>query len=384
MRGNEMATRRSHRLIADEDGWWVNANRRLRNHGRPSFIRNKVSDFDRVMQDKATSFFFTNFPDSWDSSALWKMFSRYGKVVDVYVAFKRTKPGTKFGFVMFINIDNLESFENRLKCIMIGETKIVINRAKFFKGIINNRHVDRSDKNNFAFRKEDFPPVMKNVDSKNKTGSFRDVVGGSKPKAPTAVDKCINVVEDADIRSELDKCWIGKAKNFEVLRNAWEFVKSNGLEECKLKYLGGGLSFLFEWSSIDAAKDGLEANKVWLHQWFDDLKFWEDNGDSHGRLAWINLEGLPILARNLQSVKSIVMEIRLVLEVGRLDFDSPVIQSVNTLIFLPYMTEVNQVIKVKLNKNVYSVYVSQDHFQTRHFISSHLPVSSNISKGNLD
>nr|GFD14848.1 nucleotide-binding alpha-beta plait domain-containing protein [Tanacetum cinerariifolium] len=93
---------------------------------------------------------------------------------------------------------------------------------------------------------------MRNGDSKIKTGSFRDVLGGSKPIDPPVTDKCINVVKDAGIHSRLDKCWI-------------------------------------------AANEGLVANRNWLHQWFDDLKLWEDNGDSHVRLAWITIEGLLTL-----------------------------------------------------------------------------------------
>ena len=57
------------------------------------------------------------------------MFSRYGKMVDVYIAFKRTKRGTRFGFVRFVNIGGLESFERRLKGILLGNAKLVINRA---------------------------------------------------------------------------------------------------------------------------------------------------------------------------------------------------------------------------------------------------------------
>nr|GFA84517.1 nucleotide-binding alpha-beta plait domain-containing protein [Tanacetum cinerariifolium] len=85
------------------------------------------------MRDKATSFFFTNFPDSWDNGALWKMFSRYGKVVDVYVAFKRTKRDTRFGLLRFINIRDILSFESKLKGIKIGTERIINNHAKFIK-----------------------------------------------------------------------------------------------------------------------------------------------------------------------------------------------------------------------------------------------------------
>ncbi|GJU35776.1 nucleotide-binding alpha-beta plait domain-containing protein, partial [Tanacetum coccineum] len=81
--------------LDDEDGWTkVTRNqRRVRNesdvqdrrHGENSFPggKSKITDFDKVMKASASSFFFTNFPETWDSSALWKMFSRYGNVVDV-------------------------------------------------------------------------------------------------------------------------------------------------------------------------------------------------------------------------------------------------------------------------------------------------------------
>ncbi|GJX08121.1 nucleotide-binding alpha-beta plait domain-containing protein [Tanacetum coccineum] len=77
------------------------------------------------------------------------MFSKYGNVVDVYITFKRTKKGTRFGFVMFINIGEPASFERKLKTIVIGETPLVINKAKFFK-LGNN-----------GFTAYDFPEVSR-------------------------------------------------------------------------------------------------------------------------------------------------------------------------------------------------------------------------------
>ncbi|GKG19488.1 nucleotide-binding alpha-beta plait domain-containing protein [Tanacetum coccineum] len=93
---------RGYKQVVEDDGW-VKVNKRHQGgikdnkkniSGHSRFNWNRLSDFDMVMKDLATSLFFTNFLDSWDVSALWKMFCRYGKVVDVYVAFKRTKLGT--------------------------------------------------------------------------------------------------------------------------------------------------------------------------------------------------------------------------------------------------------------------------------------------------
>ncbi|GJU23576.1 hypothetical protein Tco_1156918 [Tanacetum coccineum] len=93
------------------------------------------------------------------------------------------------------------------------------------------------------------------------------------------------------------------------------------------------------------AIEGLESNKLWLEQWFEDLKLWDENCESSVRLAWINLEGLPIIARNMKAVTTIAKEFGIVLEV----------------------------INVKLNGKVHSVKVFEDRKNSLYFISSHLP-----------
>ncbi|GKD63243.1 nucleotide-binding alpha-beta plait domain-containing protein [Tanacetum coccineum] len=200
------------------------------------------------MRDKETLFFFTNFLESWDTRALWKVFSMYGKVVDVYVAFKRTKKNTRFGFVRFINIGDIGSFERKLKWILIAKTCYKV-------------YGEEPDSGN----------------------SFMDVVVGQQGRQ--SEPKVITIKEDKYLRSRLENCWVG-------------------------------LSFLFEWNSKDSALNSLEANKIWMQQWFDDLKLWEDNGASYGRLSWLIIEGLPPLTINLGSVRSTLSIFGKILEVG--------------------------------------------------------------------
>ncbi|GKC74519.1 hypothetical protein Tco_1120402 [Tanacetum coccineum] len=111
----------------------------------------------------------------------------------------------------------------------------------------------------------------------------------------------------------------------------------------------GGLLFIFEWPSKEAAEKILEANLIWIQQWFDDVKMWKEDGEPYVRLAWINFEGIPVLARNLNTVKLIAKDFGKLLEVGRLDFDVSVLQQVKALILVPCMEDINQVINVKLN-----------------------------------
>ncbi|GAU48287.1 hypothetical protein TSUD_236570 [Trifolium subterraneum] len=65
------------------------------------------------MDQISTPFFFTNFPEEVGWGDLWKLFARYGSVVDVFIPKKVDKWGRKFGFVKFKEVKEVESLSNR-------------------------------------------------------------------------------------------------------------------------------------------------------------------------------------------------------------------------------------------------------------------------------
>lgn len=93
VRGKDFLAAGFRNIIHQEDGW-TRVERRgkvsrgkvdgLNALGKKETINNgsrrRTSDFDKVMKEKAISFFFTRFPVSW---GLREMFSRFGKVLDV-------------------------------------------------------------------------------------------------------------------------------------------------------------------------------------------------------------------------------------------------------------------------------------------------------------
>ncbi|GKB73644.1 nucleotide-binding alpha-beta plait domain-containing protein [Tanacetum coccineum] len=213
---------------------WVNVTRKKRRDrvlDAPHPIKNllgrkQTSDFDRVMREK-----------------------RYGKVVDVYITFKKAKRDTRFGFVRFVNIEDIDSFERRLKGILIGNERLVINRAKFAKG------------ENMSALHSNFPPLYSGEEDKN-------------------------------IRSRLEMCWISQAKKLYVLQNEWDIMHNNGLGDYNVKYIRG-LSLLFEWSSKEVVNKSLEENGVWLQQWFKNIRMWDDDSHHIGRLDFDSQILLP-------------------------------------------------------------------------------------------
>ncbi|GJU17303.1 nucleotide-binding alpha-beta plait domain-containing protein [Tanacetum coccineum] len=110
-----------------EDGWTKVQRRGQRN-------KSPNADFVKVIKDKSITFFFTRFPDSIEDKSLWKLFGKYGTLTDVYLASKRTKSGTRFGFVCYINVVNPLSFEQKLNEISIDGMKMLVNIAKYEKG----------------------------------------------------------------------------------------------------------------------------------------------------------------------------------------------------------------------------------------------------------
>ncbi|GJT96692.1 reverse transcriptase [Tanacetum coccineum] len=154
---------------------------------------------------------------------------------------------------------------------------------------------------------------------------------------------------------------------------------------------GGGLSFLFEWASKEAASKSLLANNLWMQQWFDNISLWNPNSPPLGRLSWLIIEGLPVIGISISLVKAVVKDYGKILEVGRLDFDSRVLVPVKCLVLMPSMNEMRQSLKVSLNGKEYPIYIYEEQFSascllahlvTNKLTISRVPCSENMENDN--
>ncbi|GKV20182.1 hypothetical protein SLEP1_g30341 [Rubroshorea leprosula] len=62
---------------------------------------------------------------------MWHTFSRFGRVLEVYILEKRDKYGRRFGFVRFQDIRDTKCLEVDLDQIKVGEVKIHVNQLRF-------------------------------------------------------------------------------------------------------------------------------------------------------------------------------------------------------------------------------------------------------------
>ncbi|GJU91788.1 RNA-directed DNA polymerase, eukaryota, reverse transcriptase zinc-binding domain protein [Tanacetum coccineum] len=95
---------------------------------QPSIIKNP---FHKEVEKIATSFYVTNFPDYVDAKRLSKECESYGRIVDTFIANKKSRVWKRFGFVRFIGVKNEEELANSLAAIWIGSYHLFAAVARF-------------------------------------------------------------------------------------------------------------------------------------------------------------------------------------------------------------------------------------------------------------
>ncbi|GJS67993.1 RNA-directed DNA polymerase, eukaryota [Tanacetum coccineum] len=191
------------------------------------------------MKDKAISFFFTNFPSGTQR--------HYGRC-------------------------------------SIGDSKLIINRAKFFKAY-GSRVTGDDIPSNIPIG----VPRAKQGNV-NFTRSFREAVAGGFKNNPKSHETRYASVRERETGPTITQ---------------GDIIENNGLVDCKVKYCGG-LTLLFEWGSKDSARVGLHGFTLRVFQ---------------------SLGGNPSWGRQVYRQK-----VGRVLKTGRLDINSKIIVPVKALI----------------------------------------------------
>ncbi|KAJ9560860.1 hypothetical protein OSB04_006020 [Centaurea solstitialis] len=137
-------------------------------------------------------------------------------------------------------------------------------------------------------------------------------------------------------------------------------IREDGLGECKLQY-AGGLSVVCEWPSRDAAAQNLNAQLETLKHWFSDLHLWEEGIIPQERLAWLEIDGLPIEAWNEHNFRNVASKFGRVLEVDDIAFDGSMTSTFGVLILTKQAEDVNSVVRIKVHNNLCKVKVIEDH-----------------------
>jgi RNA recognition motif-containing protein len=273
--------------------------------------RKKGTSYHLRMDQISTSFFITNFPEQLGWGDIWKIFTRYGSVSDVFIPKKVDKWGRRFGFVKFKEVRDVEELGRKLDDVWFGDIKIEVNRAKFSKddqkegnkpakgettrkrAAINVKVIEGVSFKSLLLKNTEpsgATPELKTGESKkNRLLSVKDL-------APLELRVC-----DSTLKS-LERSMVGVLKNSVDFHSFHERLLLEGHHDVKATPMGGNL-VLLQSPCEGELEEVLKCNKGWWDFCFSKMLPWKPNILSESREVWLQIYGLPLHAWDEGSFK---------------------------------------------------------------------------------
>ncbi|PWA53963.1 hypothetical protein CTI12_AA442730 [Artemisia annua] len=291
------------------DGWtWV-FRKNNSQHTKP--INNP---FAKDMERIATSYFVTNFPESLDAKGLWKQFQPFGRIVDAFIANKRSKNGKRFGFIRFLGIRNEGEFAKVLSNIWMGSYHVYVSIARFQRQSKYNNNAVKKESTGFKHSPHAAhvrPSYSTNVPSSfNAKQTYVSVANGDvalkRAENNGENDKvnCIQLFDDDLIKVEdTSTVVLVKVKEVDSLSNMYRICRNEGFVDVKIHYVGG----LWVWiqfnneKACQAFKSNVSLKKLWSA-----LKVVSPSFKVDERMVWVEIHGLPLCAWGSNAFKKVV------------------------------------------------------------------------------
>lgn len=238
----------------------------------------KHSDYFEL-ENIAITYFISNIPDGYKEKEIWSILKEQGNLVDFYLAKKKDRNGTNFGFARFIRVLDAHLLERNLNRIAVGHSILHANVAKFGRenrgataqvtsrtqfqnqkqeGWVRyaSRTQDQNQKHEGGIRHIDLhnmkphsgnhqvPPFIHN----SRSGGLNDsgILHSSRTYADIvqrksiAVENSVTIPEFFTPRScyWLERCLIGELKDYECLVSFFNIIKAAKIITATVKYLG--------------------------------------------------------------------------------------------------------------------------------------------------
>lgn len=180
-------------------------------------------DLDKV----ASSFYVTNFPESINAKDLWNTFVSHGRLVDAFIANKRSKGGKRFGFIRFMGVIDTTDFVRSLSNIWIGSFHVYVDVAKYQRSNSNRPDLTNNNVNNGVENRKPKTTTPINTTLPNDKQSFASVVRGSSKSInePPLPSKTRSIsLNDQDLISidDSSKVLLVKLKEVESMSNMYK------------------------------------------------------------------------------------------------------------------------------------------------------------------
>ncbi|GJW18810.1 cytochrome P450 [Tanacetum coccineum] len=237
----------------------------------------------------STTFYFTNFPLKWNHLVMIDVFSKYGRVADVYIARKRNKLGKRFGFVRFLDVSNPTRFELRLNTLCIGTQKVFCNIARHQRRPSRANTQTTTKPQSTTIKTQSHQVAPKPSITKPKATSYVDTLTGNTQQ-PTKHVINIPTATTSSLYQENANSVIIELKSAMGATNTHHLICDEGFEDFSIKYLGG-LYLLLNLPDMKTVTNFL-INTTFLSH-FKSIAPWSKDFCIKDRVTWITISGLP-------------------------------------------------------------------------------------------
>ncbi|GJV13593.1 RNA-directed DNA polymerase, eukaryota [Tanacetum coccineum] len=229
-----------------------------------------------------------------NSNDLWILCNKYGKVADVYIAKKLSKMDKRFAFVRFLNVINIDSLEQSLASIWIGNHHVFASLARFGRN-------SQSQNSKHIFKESISKGLHSNAHVNRKT--YVSVAQDSNNRVANKPDRNFSLL-DSDICSYDDASCMVMAKvrnpiHIPYLRRMWS---AEGFEHFKINYMGGSWVWI-EFQNEETCMQ-FKCNKA-IKSTIKEFTMVTGTFTLTERAVWVEVIGLPMCAWTPSAYKKV-------------------------------------------------------------------------------
>ncbi|GKA33568.1 nucleotide-binding alpha-beta plait domain-containing protein [Tanacetum coccineum] len=246
--------------------------------------RTKEDDVARI----STSVYITNFPEATSAKELFQACKQYGHVVDSFIPHKKSKFGKKFGFVRFINVFSEERLISNLCTVWMDRFKLHANIARFQRPMVMKEGVGAKK----TFVVPTPTDQTKNIGKQSDVKSYKGVLNGLKNKEIEIMTPAPSIVlgEECVMSNKILNALFGRVNEFASLANLKLALANEGFMDIVIKYMGE-LWVMLEFKSASSVLKFKES--IGAMSWFSQVTEVTNEFEVKGRIAWIEVEGVP-------------------------------------------------------------------------------------------
>jgi hypothetical protein len=272
------------------------------NHG--GRYREQRYGFVHHLDRTTTSFYFTNFPVDVKVMDLWGLFSKFGRVGEVYIPQKLDKNGKKFGFVKFKEVKDAMKLEGRLGDVWWETYKLRINLSRFNRSVrvpkqlsfgeVETKMTETHKQHTTAVVTQG--KSFRNALNKDVRQDLQHGLAIEKKKETERIQqKCMVATVRDDLLCKLQASYVGFLVENSDVGRAKEGLVMEGYGWVNATFMGGNMLLLSS-SNTQSIKEAVESNKVWWEGWFRSILAWSPDLFHDRREVWLRCRGVPLHA----------------------------------------------------------------------------------------